>query len=849
MEHDRIWCELVRSQCGSTFWKADADGRMAPNGEGQYVYTGQHASGENAQILVAIHPDDRERVARTWLESLATRSPYEVEYRVLSGNVYRVFAVRGIPLLDSVGALREWVGICTDITERRQLEERLRESEQRFRSLFELAAVGMAQVGLSGQWLLINQKLCAIVGYTQEELLGHTFQDITYPDDLERDLVQVRRMLNGEIQTYSLEKRYIRKDGSLVWINLTVSLVRDSAGKPAYFVSVIEDISERKQAEEERQRLYESEQGVRAEATTRAQQLGAIINTMADGVYVCDNMGRIVQMNAVALELFASNPQFDYFPPSPQRSPLLRLHDSSGQPLAYESLPINRILRGEVFKGAAAVDIIIRTLNGHEIELSLSGAPLRDPDGQIVGGILITRDVTERRRLERRTHAALQGLLEMAEALVRLPESAGEVEVVGRRLVELTRSVLDCQRASIHLVDPETGILRPLAVIGLSQEQEKVWWEEQQQQENRLSDSPIPGVEARLCAGEVLILDMTQPPYADLPNPYDIRIVLVAGMCMGDRLIGILTLDYGSASHVYTSEEVALASAVAKLSALVLQRQRLLLEQARSQGRELALREANQRMEEFLGIASHELRTPLTTIKANVQLAMRRLNATAQEPEALAEVAAGRINAARDMLERADRQVSVLNRLVGDMIDISRIRTGKMQIYLRPEPCDLVGIVRKAVREQRKAAPKRSIVMTKLPDEVVPVIADPDRIAQVLNNYLTNALKYSAADKPVEVRLEIEKQVARVSVRDEGPGLPIEEQAHIWESFYQAPGVRVLSGSGIGLGLGLHISQMIIKRHQGQTGVHSAPGEGSTFWFTLPLAHKSDASTHQEDIS
>jgi PAS domain S-box-containing protein len=848
MEHDRIWCELVRSQCGSTFWKADADGRMAPNVEGQYVYTGQQASGENAQLLAVIHPDDRERVARTWLKSLATKSPYEVEYRVFGGDRYRVFTVRGIPLLDSVGALREWVGICTDITERRQLEERLRESEQRFRSLFELAAAGMAQVGLSGQWLLINQKLCDIVGYTHEELLGRTFQHITYPADLERDLVQMRRLLEGEIQTYSLEKRYIRKDGSLVWINLTVSLVRDSSGKPAYFVSVIEDISERKQVEEERQRLYESEQRVRAEATTRAQQLEAIINTMADGVYVCDETGRIVQMNAVAGELFASDPQFDYFPPSPQRSRLLRLHDSSGQPLAYESLPINRILRGEVFKGAAAADIIIRTLDGHEIELSLSGAPLRDPDGQIVGGILITRDVTERRRLERRTHAALQGLLEMAEALVRLPESAEEVEVVGRRLVELTRSVLDCQRVSIHLVDPETGILRPLAVVGLSRDLEETWWEEEQQ-ENRLSDTLIPRVEERLCSGEVLTLDMTQPPYDALPNLYDIRIVLIAGMCMADCLIGILTLDYGSVSHVYTPEEVALASAVAKLSALVLQRQHLLLEQARSQGRELALREANQRMEEFLGIASHELRTPLTTIKANVQLALRRLSATIQEPEALTAGSAGRINAARDMLERADRQVSVLNRLVGDMIDISRIRTGKMQVYLRPEPCDLVSIVRKAVREQRKVAPKRSIVMTKLPDEIVPVIADPDRIAQVLNNYLTNALKYSAADKPVEVRLEIENQIAHVSVRDEGPGLPIEEQAHIWKSFYQAPGVRVLSGSGIGLGLGLHISQMIIKRHQGQTGVHSAPGEGSTFWFTLPLAHKSDASTQQDEIS
>ena len=122
-------------------------------------------------------------------------------------------------------------------------------SEAQFRSTFEQAAVGIAHVDLDGQWLQVNEKLCAIVGYDRQALLALSFQDITYPPDLEADLDFFGRVLAGEIANYSMEKRYVRKDGSLVWINLTVSLVHAPSGNPAYFVSVIEDIQRRKDAE------------------------------------------------------------------------------------------------------------------------------------------------------------------------------------------------------------------------------------------------------------------------------------------------------------------------------------------------------------------------------------------------------------------------------------------------------------------------------------------------------------------------------------------------------------------------------------------------------------------------
>src|SRR5262249_8919419 len=125
-----------------------------------------------------------------------------------------------------------------------------RDSEARFRAIFENAAVGIARVAPDGRWLEVNQRLCDIVGYDREELMTKTFADITHQDDLKQDLGALRRMLAGEVETYFREKRYYRKDGSVVWVNLTVSLVRKADGSPGYFVSVIEDISARKRAEE-----------------------------------------------------------------------------------------------------------------------------------------------------------------------------------------------------------------------------------------------------------------------------------------------------------------------------------------------------------------------------------------------------------------------------------------------------------------------------------------------------------------------------------------------------------------------------------------------------------------------
>jgi len=275
-------------------------------------------------------------------------------------------------------------------------------------------------------------------------------------------------------------------------------------------------------------------------------------------------------------------------------------------------------------------------------------------------------------------------------------------------------------------------------------------------------------------------------------------------------------------------------TAILEINRDITERERMQREQEEARANELALREANRRMDEFLGIISHELRTPLTTIKGNVQLARLRLRTSLKEVPANKDVLRSMLEEVQMMLERAERQTNVQNRMVSDLLDISRLQADKLE--LRQVPCDLAPIVNEMVADQRSTTLKRAIYLEMLEGETAPVIADPERISQVLSNYLTNALKYSQESRPVVVQLKKEENMVRVSVQDEGPGLTPSEQEQVWERFYQVEGIKRQRGSSVGLGLGLYICRAIIEEHQGEVGVESTKGEGSTFWFTLPLA-------------
>jgi PAS domain S-box-containing protein len=257
-------------------------------------------------------------------------------------------------------------------------EDALRESDALFRATFEQAAVGLSHNAPDGRWLRVNDKLCEITGYSREELTsGMTFQDITHPDDLEADVEHAQRLWAGEIDTYSMQKRYLRKDASVVWIQLTVSVVREPSGEPRYFIAVIEDASERKRAEEEHARL----------AAIVESSEDAIIGKTLDGIITSWNPGAQKIYGYSAEE--AVGQSISMLAP-PERSEEI-------------SDILERVRRGENVQHYETVRV---TKGGERRDISLTVSAIKDAQGHIVGASTNARDVTERKEAERRLREA-----------------------------------------------------------------------------------------------------------------------------------------------------------------------------------------------------------------------------------------------------------------------------------------------------------------------------------------------------------------------------------------------------------------------------------------------------------
>ena len=213
-----------------------------------YGYSAEEVAGKPINILVPPERPDEIPKILDRIRHGEAGDHYETVRMTKDGRRLNI-SLTVSPIKDAMGNIVGASTVARDITERKRTEDALQESEERFRATFEQAAVGVSHVAPDGRWLRVNDKLCEIVGYGREELLGMRFRDITHPDDLDRDLEHVRRMLEGETDIYSTEKRYVRKDGSLIWVELTTSLLRDPSGEPKYFISVTEDITERKRVE------------------------------------------------------------------------------------------------------------------------------------------------------------------------------------------------------------------------------------------------------------------------------------------------------------------------------------------------------------------------------------------------------------------------------------------------------------------------------------------------------------------------------------------------------------------------------------------------------------------------
>jgi PAS domain S-box-containing protein len=197
-----------------------------------------------------LHPDDAGRARRVWEDACAAGEGYEAEFRIRRhDDQYRWHRVRVTPKRDADGRVTRWFGTCTDIDDRKRAEETTRAGEAQFRAVYDSAAVGIAEVDLTGLFLRANSRYCEIVGYPSEELQRLRFQEITHPHDPPSHLEQFARIADG-LSSYTIEKRYVRKDGRVVWAHTAVSLIRDGSGRAERVVAVVEDVTERKRAEE-----------------------------------------------------------------------------------------------------------------------------------------------------------------------------------------------------------------------------------------------------------------------------------------------------------------------------------------------------------------------------------------------------------------------------------------------------------------------------------------------------------------------------------------------------------------------------------------------------------------------
>lgn len=271
-------------------------------------------NGTYADFDRGLHPDDLAPLTAAIDRSFTEHTAFHCEFRIVRPNDnIRWIAARGEPFYDNTDKPVRMIGVAMDITERRMSEALVRESEERFRRTFDQAPIGAAMVSLDYRFLRVNQALCRITGYTEEQLLAVGFPDITHPDDLSANVEYAQQLAAGKIDQCNFESRYVRSDGDVVWVSLSVCLLRDANDEPLYYLPMIEDISVRKKTDEEHRSLHEQLTHV-ARLSTLGEMAAGIAHDVNQPLYSIINYAKacrnvLMQNNSTNDKLLQWNEQ------------------------------------------------------------------------------------------------------------------------------------------------------------------------------------------------------------------------------------------------------------------------------------------------------------------------------------------------------------------------------------------------------------------------------------------------------------------------------------------------------------------------------------------------------------
>lgn len=742
-------------------------------------------------FLTLVMPEDRDIARENALMMLSGESMSPYEYRIVTkGGDTRwvVESVTSIQYLEKQAIL----GSLADVTDRKRLERASKESDERYRTLFESAEEGILVLdNETNRFTYANPATCRMLGYSQEELRGMDMNAIHPREEWIHVSSELEAQAAGR-KALATNIPCLRKDESTVFVDISATTAM--INKRQCTISFLRDVTERKRIEDE---LLESE-----------GKLEAMFESIADGIIVTDLAGNIVRLNDATTTLYGCRCKEELtgrrildFVAEQDRD---RVMDSMER--AYE--------QGR----SSSIEYALLTKTEKEIHAELSTALLRDKSGRPAGFIAVTKDISERKRAEDEILQRTRELSALHQVLTSITQTL-DLDKVLSEIVSHVGAALESNYTSIVMVSEDGSLgIGSEEFVDITPLSAKPRAKGSTRRIVDITPSPISarphGVTRQIInSGEPVVIDDVDAVEGTNPVLLAAGIKSYVGVPIKAKnaIIGVLFVH--STRRNAFAGKVKLLVAFADEAAIAIENARLYKE-ASTVG---ALREADRLKTELLANVSHDLRTPLTSIKGYTTTILRHYDRLGDDEK-------------RDFLQEIEAASDRLTELIENLLQLSKLEAGGF--HMQKEPVVMASMLSNAIEDmQQKAKGHRFVSHC---HEPLPLVdADPRRIRQVLDNLLSNAVKYSPDDTEVSIECQAVEKELVVRVRDQGLGISPEELDKVFDRFYQAS--SGVSQRGGGVGLGLAICKGIIEAHGGRIWAESTLGKGSTFTFALPL--------------